>query len=504
MIDHASASAPTRRWTIVFLVVLLVAATLRVWAIDFALDVERARPDEEFVVGKAVEMLSSGDADPRFFHYPSLLMYLDAALLRTLGPLLGKNVDPRLLGRLLSALLGVGTVAVVGFLGVRLFSPRAALSSSAFLAVAYQHVRESHFGTTDVPMVFFVSLSVLLLVEGRRSGSRFWFRLSAVVAGLATSSKYPGVLALLPLALAVATLDGRSWSERVRELVLDVALAFAVFAVTSPYFFLDPNGARSSLTELFRETWGDQSLTEWDPWYPIVFSLRYGLGIPLLSLGVMGLAAGARSPRGILLLAWSAPFLAAAMMTPTAFARYSLPVVPPLVLAAAGLLDLLPRGRWTWLALFAVGALPSARASIAFDRLLSRDDTRTLARRWIEGHVAPGTKVQIGSGYGAPSLPPSFPVRWVGSRLGAVREGERRGFEVLVTHEHPALERFSRVDASLARRLDSAVLLSRFDPFTPGRSVGIYDAVDAFYLPYAQFEGVERPGPIVSVWSLSP
>lgn len=448
-------------------------------------------------------MLESGDLDPHFFHYPSLVMYVDAALIKTLEPVFGKRVDPRLFGRLLSVVLGVGTVAVVGLLGARLFSPRAGLSSAAFLAVAYQHVRESHFATTDVAFVFFVSLCILLLVEGRRSGRRLWIRLAAVCAGLAMSAKYPGVLALVPLGLAVATLEGLSRRERARELVLDGILALAVFGSTSPYFFLDPDGARSSLAELFRETWGERTLTAWDPWYPITFSLRYGLGVPLLGLGIMGLAASARSARGVLLLAWTLPFLAAAMVTPTAFARYSLPVVPPLSLAAAGLLELLPVRRWLWLALVAAGVLPNLYSSIAFDRLLSREDTRSLARHWIEDHLSPGTKVQIGSGYGAPSLPPEYPVRRVGSRLGAVRDAERSGFGVLVTHEHPALERFSRLDGSLARRLASAVLLLRFDPFVAGRAIGIYDAVDAFYLPYAHFEGVERPGPIVSIWSLS-
>ncbi len=95
-------------------------------------------------------------------------------------------------------------------------------------------------------------------------------------------------------------------------------------------------------------------------------------------------------------------------------------------------------------------------------------------------------------------------MRWVGSRVGAVRDAERNGFDILVTHQHPALERFSRVDESLSRRLETAVLLRRFDPFVAGRFIGVYDAVDAFYLPYAHFEGVARPGPVVSIWKLSP
>ncbi|HSF17574.1 MAG TPA: glycosyltransferase family 39 protein [Vicinamibacteria bacterium] len=504
MIDHERARLPAPRGTgWLFAAILFVAAGLRLWAVDFGLDIERVRPDEEFVVGKAMAMLESGDLNPHFFHYPALLLYVDAALLGVFELFAKAGFDPRLVGRLLSVVCGVGTVAVAGVMGTRLFSPRAGLAAAAFLAVAYQHVRESHFATTDVPMVFLVTVSVAFAVEGRRSKRHLWIRLAAVSAGLAASTKYTGVLALLPLALVIATLDERSWRERGGELVICVFLAFAVFASTSPYLFLDTEGALSSVNELFRETWGERTLTVWNPWYPVTFSLRYGLGIPLLALGIVGLMRTARSPRALVLLGWSVPFLAAAMATPTAFARYALPIVPPIALAAAFFLELLRARGLVWMALFLSGAIPNAHASVSFDRLLSREDTRSLARKWIQDHLTPGTRVQICWGYGAPSLPPDFPVRWVGSRLGAVRAAERDGFDVLITHEHPALERYSRVDRSLSRRLGAAVLLQRFDPFAPGKSPGIYDAVDAFYLPYSGFQGVERPGPRVSVWKLS-
>jgi hypothetical protein len=93
-------------------------------------------------------------------------------------------------------------------------------------------------------------------------------------------------------------------------------------------------------------------------------------------------------------------------------------------------------------------------------------------------------------------------VREVGVRLGAVREGEREGFRHLVTHEHPALHRFSRIDESLAKRLESASLLARFEPFRRGEPPGRFDELDAFYVPYQRPGSVARPGPVVSIWRL--
>jgi hypothetical protein len=106
----------------------------------------------------------------------------------------------------------------------------------------------------------------------------------------------------------------------------------------------------------------------------------------------------------------------------------------------------------------------------------------------------------VSEGYGAPPIPAGYPVREVGFRLGAVRGAEREGFVHLVTHEHPSLYRFSRVDESLAKRLESASLLARFAPFRNGEPPGVYDELDAFYVPYQRPGSVERPGPVVSIW----
>jgi hypothetical protein len=191
-----------------------------------------------------------------------------------------------------------------------------------------------------------------------------------------------------------------------------------------------------------------------------------------------------------------------AAATPTRFARYSLPAVPPLCLAAALFVESLPARREVKLALVLVAGLPSLLDTIAFDRVLGREDTRSLAASWIAENLPRGTPIMVSEGYGAPAIPPGYPVREVGFRRGAVREGESAGFMHLVTHEHPALYRFSRIDESLKARLESATLLARFTPFREGTSPGLFDELDAFYVPYERPSSVERPGPLVSIWRL--
>ena len=477
---------------------LLLAAGLRLWSIDFGLDIECVRPDEEFVVGKAQQILETGDLNPHFFHYPSLLMYVNAALLRVAGD----SFEPRLVGRLFTVACGLGTVLLLGVLGARLFSPTVGLLAGLFLAAAYQHVRESHFATTDVPFVFLVTASLWAAAEGRIQSRLSLFRLSASLAGLAASIKYPGVLALIPGLFLGTSLPGLSFRDRARQILFGCVLFAAAFAVTSPFVLLDAQGARHSVSELFREVWGDRRLASRDLLFPMTFSLLHGLGLPLLSLGVMGFLAGSRRWNGFLLVLWFATFYAVAAVTPTRFARYSLPAVPPLCLAAALFVESLPARRIMKQGLVLAAILPSLLDSISFDRVLGREDTRSLAASWIAENLPRGTPVMVSDGYGAPPIPAGYPVREVGFRLGAVREGEREGFTHLLTHEHAALYRFSRVDESLKERLRSAALLARFVPFRDGIAPGLYDALDAFYLPYQRPGSVERPGPVVSIWRL--
>jgi hypothetical protein len=178
--------------------------------------------------------------------------------------------------------------------------------------------------------------------------------------------------------------------------------------------------------------------------------------------------------------------------------------VPSLCLAAAAFVGSFPTRRAVKVGVALAALVPPLYDSIAFDRVLGREDTRSLASAWIRDHLADDAAIMVSEGYGAPRIPSGHPVRSVGFRLGAVREGEREGYNYLVTHEHPALYRYSRIDESLEKRLESASLLARFSPFREGERSPRYDELDAFYLPYERPGSVDRPGPIVSIWRLAP
>ena len=91
-----------------------------------------------------------------------------------------------LVGRLLTALLDVGTVALVFLLGRRLFTPEVGLLAAAFLALNVMHIQLAHFWTVDPFVTFFATAAVYSMVVAlSRPG---WIWAAAVLIGLAVAS----------------------------------------------------------------------------------------------------------------------------------------------------------------------------------------------------------------------------------------------------------------------------------------------------------------------------
>src|SRR5262249_46058370 len=140
--------------------------------------------DEPIVVDHALRILRTGDWNPHVFNYPTLVIYLQAALdiVRFLfGAVAGEwsSLDGLTMtavyptGRVGAALIGGTGVWLTYRLGVELGSRPVALLAAALMAVRPMHVRESHFVLTDVPMTALMTLAMwLMLRAGRRSTPR--------------------------------------------------------------------------------------------------------------------------------------------------------------------------------------------------------------------------------------------------------------------------------------------------------------------------------------------
>ena len=232
--------------------VLLLAAALRFTGLGWGLPDIEAKPDELLMIRIGLQC-GTGDFNPHNFDYPTLLGYLLfvcyvvlagywklTGVIASPGDVLTKFAeDPSaffLAPRLISALAGTATVAVIYWLGRRVYGTRVGLAAAFILAVAFLPVRESHFGTVDPPMVFLATLAMLPTWDVYSRGRRGDYLRAGTLVGLAAGMKYYGAAAAV--AIVVAHLlrlrrPGDRWQHV--DLILAGLASIATFLATSPF-----------------------------------------------------------------------------------------------------------------------------------------------------------------------------------------------------------------------------------------------------------------------------
>lgn len=391
--------------------VLITAALLRFWSlghgVPYALGV-----DEPEIMERATGMMRSGDFHPHFFDYPSLYIYAQFALsvVRFLaGAVAGSwgSLDAAptsefyVWGRALTALLGVATVFVVFQIGMR-WGARHALLAAGLMAVHPQHVRESHYVLTDVPLTFFVAVTLLLSLRATERGTVAAFVWTGVAAGLATATKYNGALVLvIPL---IACLMSTAVRSRLAAALSIFGSALMAFLLAAPYTVLD----LPAFLNAFARLTGDyrSAIAPPEPvWRTYLKHLRNGFGYPAVLLALAGMLLGllrlARGPgraRWAMVIVFPLLYFSFVSGQRIAFARYLLPIVPCLcILAAAAVVSgvsllrryEIPRAPRTALitALTVAALLPPALNAFGFNRMIGRTSTAALAYEWVRKNV---------------------------------------------------------------------------------------------------------------------
>lgn len=455
-----------RNWQL--FLIIIVAWTLRLWGIDFGLPF-LYHPDEPNVAGIALSIFRTRDLNPHFFNYPSLTFYANAAayvpyflagrafgVLKSasdipfpelLGMGVGKSLMPTqfLLGRALTATVGVLTVLLVYFVGARVGNRRVGLLSAILLAVSPTHVSNSHFITPDTFVTFFMLLSFLFSCQILLKGDLRFYVLASVGAGLAMGCKYNGGLALLPLMVAHFMGTGLMCARR-KELCIALFLSGLVFVVTTPYSVLDWPHFLQGVRSAAQEYSSGHAGMEGDAlaWYSHYLLRSEGL-VAVLAVAecVIAIRTGRRNE--LLVTAQAGVYLAFISRFAVRNDRTLLPALPFIVILAALLLDRLIvragtvpfRGKshvWRWLALAATGVIlmwPLSSTAVSNARL-SNVDGRELARVWINNQIGRGSRIAAES-YSPFLDSAQFDVKYVGRVIDERPDWYRiNGFEYLV------------------------------------------------------------------------
>ncbi|MDQ3488469.1 MAG: glycosyltransferase family 39 protein [Acidobacteriota bacterium] len=566
--------------TVLALVIIAsIAFALRVFGLQYGLPAVY-NPDEVAIMARALSF-AKGTLNPHNFLYPTLYFYLlfgwvgvylgavwlagGVSTLAELQALYFTNPSGiYTAGRLLGAVGGTASVVAVYHLGHRLYDRRVGVVAALFLAVAPLAVRDSHYVKHDIPATLAVVIALIAIVRiWPRTPDAGRLRNDVIVAGAACgtafSTHYYCIFLALPLFWAIVQrwrADG--WHVMFRHAVSAGIISAVVFFALSPFLLVEPMVAWRDITAN-REIVVDRAL-ETGAFVP---ARRYAemlwtdsMGRAVIALALVGAAwmAATAPARAILIALFPLGFLA--FITNTAPAsRYLNPALPFLAIYAAWALARLGErlhapGPALWVVAGAIAASPFT-ASLRTGAFFRTDDTRTLARRYIETNLPAGTTVLI-QPYSVPLTPskeslvealtrnlggtaqastkfriqlglepypsPSYRLIWLGrggldaeksyvdpaqlSGAAGIAALKRLGVTYIV------LKRYNAVDpelrpllAELSRR---GRLVAEFTPFRAGLSPAELAQVEPFLhnTDTRIDDALERPGPPLEIWQL--
>ena len=375
-------------------------------------------------------MAWKGDANPQWFGhpgstviYPLALAYRAREVLFHGAPLFGEapsvaarfRSDPTSfyeIGRLWVMLLSVATVPLLFLLARRAFDDLTAIVAAFCWALVPLAVSYGSIVRTDAAGACFGLLSLWLCLVALDDPRPRHFALAGAAIGLAVASRY-FMVALVPVLVAVWWIARSRDRVRVtpKTLVIGLGAAFALFALTTPFFFIDWHAVSRSLeAETVGTVTNDRS-----GWLE---NLGYYTGeaipdaiswvAPVLAVAGIAIAGVRRDTRRLLLVGFGLVFLGVISLSSLHWERWAIQVLPLVVLFGVSAVVTFARfaarsvrsrelRRWVLVGLVVAGTVAivaePAVSLVDDERMQDQPSTRELMRSWIIAHVPVGTPI---------------------------------------------------------------------------------------------------------------
>ena len=407
------------RWWVAVGLLLLFSLVLRVWGAEHGLPYAYNADENSHFVPRAIGLYGH-DWNPDYFVNPPAYTYVVHIVFSLwfggregVSELFARDpTEVWVVARVTTAVLGTIAVWLLYLAGTRLFDRRVGLLSAAVLSVAFLPVFYSHLALNDVPTLAPISLALYGAAGVLRLGRTRDYAIAGAGVGLACATKYTGGIVLLPVLAAAAIQFGAAGGRgpAVRGTLLAGLAALVAFVLANPYAVLDfpafIDGITHQSSASSGETQGKLGLTHGNGWTYYLWTFTWGLGWVPLVAAIGALPALWRDERRLLLLLVPAPLLFVLFMgmQERFFGRWLIPIFPFVcLLAAYAALEAAewiarrsPALRPTLLAVAAVALCGQGVVySLHIVQVLSREDTRNMAREWMVEHVPARTKVVV-------------------------------------------------------------------------------------------------------------
>ncbi|MFH1399783.1 MAG: phospholipid carrier-dependent glycosyltransferase [Candidatus Woesearchaeota archaeon] len=384
-------------------------------------------PDEQDIIDIALGFFS-GDLNPHFFIQPTFPMYLIFTLLVPVSLiifimskfrgnqagglyelLLQEKYVFYFVGRLVNILFSVGCVLLVYLITKRLTKNRDLSTLTAVIfSVLPVIVENSKYALNSMPLAFWVLVSFYFCLGISQSNDIRNYILAGFFAGLAASTKYFGLLVILPV-VSAHLLKKSSKRQRLvsRKLVLACLGFLGSFIMTSPFIFLDQTAIGSILVHFNHiKAEGHLGYDAMPAAYAYLQYLLKDFGLILFFACATAVVFLLFKRIGLVLLSYPLVFLLYISTWKVYYPRYLISVVPFLIISLAFMLNDISGSRiigllrkntklyylGTMILLIALLYHPVARAVLIESDFL-KQDTRTIAKIWIENNISPGSKI---------------------------------------------------------------------------------------------------------------
>lgn len=396
-------------------VLLLIALLVRMYGIDFGLP-HYFHPDE-YRKGRIAQKISETlNFDPNYFLHPSLLLYSTSALGTVKTKILGDESSVStftLAGREVSAIAGVGAVLLTIIIGGIIGGARVGMLSGALVAFSPLMITCSRYLKEDSLLSFWILAACLSSLWGAKNNKPGFLILSGLLAGLAASSKYSGVLTIIPVLFFPIAYKRFSRNWVVSALIAGLLVPVG-FVLATPYsilnfdkFLEDFNAERKHMVIGHHAT----IISSWDHFwsYHLARSILPALGIIPVLIGMMfsGLVVKNKNFPLLAILGAAILFYAPAEYVnakpPPQPERYIFPAIPFIAILASYGLSIINN-----LLLRRVLITCSILGILIPSLLLAREvpnDTRNIMRDWMLQNIPAESKIMIDAIPYTPAFP---------------------------------------------------------------------------------------------------
>lgn len=426
------------------IIILTIAFVLRVWGVNFGLP-ELFHFDERVLSFNALYALANKGKLMSAYHYGTLIPYLLDVLyagyyiilkiMRVANTAFDFLVlymkDPTnvyLIGRTFFVICSTFCVFVMYLLSRKIYGNAIAIIATSLFGFSFLPIQQAKFMKGDTLGTLFLLLAFYFVVPGAQNGiSQKPFRgdesisgrpfsslidknyiFAGIFMGLAIAARF--TLCIAPFSIAFICLSGKSQNlnKRIKNCLILGVFTIIAFLIVTPALLFDYKNFMASIYYQLRDTRCNNinpgSLPVW--LFYLTEHLHKGIGLPLELISILGIFYSLYRRKNIEFIIFLILFFCFILNHPLNYERYLIPIIPFFIMFAANFIyrvvsklkvPLILRNTLTGV-VTAVLILPNLLNAIKYDYLITRPDTRSIARKFIESTIPMGSKIVSESG----------------------------------------------------------------------------------------------------------